>query len=144
MDKSHNNRLNILDLPNEILLIIFNKLNMIDTLYLLVDVNRRFNQLIFNYLYFYKLDMTFKTSFKSISLAMNDQILDRICKKVLPRIHHQVTELIIEQRSIQHILHTVTYPQVYSLSLIEFEEEVLLNYLSGHFSILFALIKKKY
>jgi hypothetical protein len=38
MNISTNNNLNILDLPNEILLIIFNKLNKVDVLYSLVDI----------------------------------------------------------------------------------------------------------
>ncbi len=63
VDMLHNNHLNIFDLPNEILMIILNKLNMIDALYSLVDVNQRFNQLIFGYFYIHKLDMTFKSSF---------------------------------------------------------------------------------
>ena len=139
IDTLHNNHLNILDLPNEILLIIFNKLNKIDALYSLVDVNQRFNQLIFDYLYISKLDMTFKSSEPYIS-STNKQILDRICEKVLPRIHHQVNELIVEQRSIQHIMRTVTYPQLYSLSIIKFEDEVLSKYLLGNYFILFVLI----
>lgn len=139
VDMLHNNHLNIFDLPNEILMIILNKLNMIDALYSLVDVNQRFNQLIFSYFYIHKLDMTFKSSFNYIS-STNNQILDTICKKVLPRIHHQVYELIIEQHSIRHILHTLTYPKLYSLSLIKFEDEVLLNHLSGNYFTLSVII----
>ena len=58
MDSSDNNDLNILDLPDEMLLNIFNKLNTIDALYSLVDVNERFNQLILNSLDIRKLDTT--------------------------------------------------------------------------------------
>ena len=58
MNISNNNHLNILDLPNEILFIIFNKLNMVDVLYSLVDVNQRFDQLVLDPLYIRNLDMT--------------------------------------------------------------------------------------
>ncbi len=34
------NHLNILDMPDEILFLIFQKLNMVDVFYSLVDVNR--------------------------------------------------------------------------------------------------------
>jgi len=44
MNISTNNNLNILDLPNEILLMIFKKLNMVDVLYSLVDITQRFDQ----------------------------------------------------------------------------------------------------
>jgi hypothetical protein len=36
-----NKCLNILDLPDEILLVILNKMNMVDVLYSLIDVNQR-------------------------------------------------------------------------------------------------------
>jgi len=58
MPPSLNNRLSILDLPDEMLLNIFNKLNMID----------------------------------GIS-STDNQILDRICEKILPRIYHQIDKL---------------------------------------------------
>ena len=45
---SNNNEINILDLPDEILLSILNKLNNIDILYSLVDVNQRFDRLALN------------------------------------------------------------------------------------------------
>ncbi|CAF5114396.1 unnamed protein product, partial [Rotaria magnacalcarata] len=44
------NHPNIIDLPNEILLIIFNKLNTVDLLYSLVDINGRFEGLVFDLL----------------------------------------------------------------------------------------------
>jgi hypothetical protein len=52
-------------------------------------------------------------------------------KKILPRIHHQVNELTVEQYSMKRILHTVNYPQLYSLSLINFQTKRLLKYLTG-------------
>lgn len=58
MDTFKKNHINILDLPDEILLIIFNKLNTIDALYSLVDVNDRFNRLVFNALHILNLDTT--------------------------------------------------------------------------------------
>ncbi|CAF3558500.1 unnamed protein product [Rotaria sordida] len=57
MDTSNNNHLNMLMLPDEILLTIFNELNMIDVLYSLVDVNERFDHLILNSFYIRNLNM---------------------------------------------------------------------------------------
>jgi len=133
MNISNNKHLNILDLPNEILLIIFNKLNMVDVLYSLVNVAQRFDQLILDPLYIHSLDMTSMTmkSYFDRIYSIDNQRLDRICKNIVPRIHHQVNELIVEQHSMERVIPTINYPQLYSLSLIDFQEEILLNYLLG-------------
>ena len=62
METSNNYNTNILDLPDEMLLAIFNKLNMVDVLYSLVDVNKRFNRLILDPFYIHNLDFTVKRS----------------------------------------------------------------------------------
>ena len=138
MNTSNNNNLNILDLPNEILLIIFNKLNTIDALYSLVDVNERFDQLVLGSLDIRNLDMTSMTmkSYYDRTFSINNCILDRICEKSLPQIYHRLTKLTVEQDSMERILLPVNCPQLDSLSLVNFQEEILLQYLTG---ILFSL-----
>jgi hypothetical protein len=128
-----NHLLNILDLPNEVLLIIFNKLNMVDVFNSLMDVCERFHQLVLDPFCIRNFDMTSMTmkSFYDRTFSVDNQVLDRICSNILPRIHHQVNELIIEQQSMQQVLHTLNYPQLYSLTLMDFEEETLFKYLTG-------------
>jgi hypothetical protein len=130
MNGSNNNHANILDLPNELLQIIFNKLNMIDVLYSLVDVNERFDQLLFDPLYIHNLDMTIKPLSDDTSL-IHDEILERICSKILPRIHCEVNQISVEPNSMKRILHSVNYPRLDTASLINFEEEILLHYITG-------------
>src|ERR1700722_11419857 len=108
MNTSTNNSINILNLPNEILISICKKLSMIHVLYSLVDVNERFNRLVFDPLYINNLDLTVKSSFNRMS-SISNQMLDTICKKILPRIHHQVNKLTCEAHSIERIL-TIDYP----------------------------------
>ncbi|CAF4344834.1 unnamed protein product [Rotaria socialis] len=134
MNISNNNQKNILDLPNEILFIIFKKLNMVDVLYSLVDVTQRFDQIILNPLYICNLDMTtmtMKSCFEFI-YSIDNKVLDRICKTILHRIHHQVNELTVEQHSMERVLHTINYPALHSLSFIDFQEDVLLKYLTDN------------
>ena len=102
----------------------------IDVLYSLVDVNERFDQLVFDPLYIHNLDMTIKSLSDDTSL-IHDEILERICEKILPRIHDEVNKISVEPNSIKRILHAVNYPRLYTLSLINFEEEILLHYLTG-------------
>ena len=134
MNNLNNNHLNILDLPDEILFIIFKKLNMVDVLYSLVDVNRRFDRLALDSLYIRDLDMTTIMNINSLydqTSSIDTQVLSRICEKILPRIHHQVHKLTVEEYSMKQILLAANYPQLYSLSLINFQEEILYQYLTG-------------
>jgi predicted amino acid-binding ACT domain protein len=77
------NNINLLDLPDEMLRTIFNKLSMVDMLYSLVDVNQRFDRLALDSFYIHHLDVGVKRS--DIHNSVNIHILDRICEKVLPR-----------------------------------------------------------
>jgi hypothetical protein len=133
MDIPNNNKLNILNLPNEILLFIFNKLKTIDALYSLVDVNERFDRLIFDSLHIRNLDTTSMVikSYYNRNFSIDKNVLLRISEKILPRIYHQLNELIVEQYSMEHILFAFNYPQLYSLSLVNFQEEMLFECLTG-------------
>ncbi|CAF2249314.1 unnamed protein product [Rotaria magnacalcarata] len=111
MNISNNNHLNILGLLNEILFIIFNKLNMIDVLYSFVDVTQRFDQLVFGPFYIRNLNMTstMMKSFYGRIYSIDNQVLDRICKNVLPRIYHQVNKLIVEQYAMKRVPRNINF-----------------------------------
>lgn len=136
MNISRKSTLNLLDLPNEILLIIFNKLDMVDVLYSLVDVSTRLNQLILHPLYIRQLDVT-SENMKSMfdrTFVVNNEVLDRICENILARIHHEVGRLSVEPHGLDRLLQTVNYPSLYSLSLIDFSVQTLLKCLTGNVS----------
>ncbi|CAF3384448.1 unnamed protein product [Rotaria socialis] len=108
-------------------------LNMVDVLYLHVDVTQRLDQLVFDPVYIRNLGMAsmeMKSCFDFI-FAIDNQVLDRICKHILPRIHHKINKFIVEQNSMERVLHTIHYIQLYSLSLVDFQREVLIKYLAG-------------
>ncbi|CAF1526051.1 unnamed protein product [Rotaria sordida] len=144
MESSNKNYLSIVDLPNEILLIIFNKLKTVDALYSLVDINQRFDRLVFDSLHIRNLDTTSITikSYYEWNFSIDNNLLSKISEKILPRIHHQLNELIVEQYSMERILFTVNYPQLYSLSLVNFQEEILFQYLTGD-SVLHDLLTQQ-
>ncbi len=136
MNISNNDHRNLLDLPNEILFIIFNKLHMVDVLYSLVNINERFDQLVLDPLHIRHLDMTMMTvkSVFNYNFSIDNQVLDRICIDIIPRIRHQVKKLTVEQHSMKRVLLTANYPELYSLSLIGFQEDVLFEYLTSKLS----------
>ncbi|CAF1432789.1 unnamed protein product [Rotaria sordida] len=116
---------------------------MVDVLYSLVDVNERFDQLILDHLYICHLNMTTMTirSVFDRIYSIDDQVLSRICEQILPRIHHQVNQLTVESHSMDRLL-TVNYSQLYSLSLVDFQEKILLQYLKGN-SVLCNLLSEQ-
>jgi hypothetical protein len=61
---------------------------------------------------------------------IDPQVLSRICKKILSRFHDQVHKLTVEEYSTKQIL-AFNYPELYSLSLLNFQEEILYEYLTG-------------
>jgi hypothetical protein len=128
-----NHDLNLLNLPNEILIIIFNKLNMVDIFYSLVNVNQRFNQIIFDPFYIRALNLTSMTmkSFFNRTISIENNILDKICSNILPGICHYVNELIIEQNLMERIFDTFNFPQLYSLSLNDFHN---CSFIKGRYS----------
>jgi hypothetical protein len=134
MNTSKKDNINLLELPDEILFIILKKLNIIDVIYSLVDVRRRFEGLIVDPHYTRNLDltdiMTVSSMCNQIS-SIDTQVLERTCQKILPQIHHQVHQLTVEQYSMKQVLLAGNYPQLYSLSLINFEEKTLYQYLKG-------------
>ncbi|CAF4143677.1 unnamed protein product [Adineta steineri] len=133
MNISNNNYSNIFDLPNEILFIIIKKLNIGDVIYSLVNVNERFVHLLFDPFYIQNLNITLMTikSFYQRTFSLHEQVLSNICENILPNIHDQVKQLTVEQHSIERIL-THNYSQLYSLSLVNFKEEILCKYLRDH------------
>ncbi|CAM4870442.1 unnamed protein product [Rotaria socialis] len=107
---------------------------MVDVLYSFVDINQRFDQLVFDPFYIRNLNMTFMTmkSFYDRMYSINNHVFDKICKNVLPKIYHQINELIVEQNSMERVLHNINYPQLYSLTLLGFSENVLFNHLTSN------------
>ncbi|CAF3401149.1 unnamed protein product [Rotaria sp. Silwood2] len=105
---------------------------MIDVLSSLVDVNQRFRRLALDSLYIRDLDMTCMTPINSLydqTSSINTQVLSKIYKNILPQIHHQVYKLTVEEYSMKQILRAANYPQLYSLSLFNFQEVTLHQYL---------------
>ena len=133
MDIATDNRVNLLDLPNEIFLILMKKLNMVDVLYSLVDVTDRWNDLILNPLYVRLVDLT------CVRVAPNDDwiystddhVIDRLCQDVLPRINDHVKELIVDQHSLGRVFHATSYPQLESLALIDIDDQFYFKFMEG-------------
>ena len=122
----------LLDLPDELLLIILKKLDNIDVLYSLVDINN-------NRLDVLAQDKLFTSN---LNLVLTDEkIFDRICIDILPRIDHSVKRLILESSSIKRVLLAGNYFNLTNLKLFKFGQNIALQYFKNE--LLFSHIFKQ-
>ncbi|CAF4475665.1 unnamed protein product [Rotaria socialis] len=119
------NRSNVhlLDLPDEILLMILKKLNNIDVLYSLLDVNNgRLNIL--------AQENTF-TNILKFPRRYTYSLIDRFCIDILPRIHHNVKCFIFHPFCMKRILLATDYPNLTELKIFHFKQGITLDYLTN-------------
>jgi len=130
------------DLPNEILLYIFKKLDNISVLYSLFGViNEQFDSLLQDNSFTNTLNLLTNSADDNSSFL--DPILDRFCISILPRIHYNVKHLILQSMSMERILLTGTFPNLTHVKVFNFGQHIALNYFTGKISIyLYMKIKK--
>jgi hypothetical protein len=119
------NRSNVhlLDLPDEILLIILNKLNNMEVLYSLLDINnRRLNIL--------AQENTFNNILEFVS-SYDYPMIDRFCIDILPRIHHNVKCFIFNAYCMKRILRVTDYPNLTELKIFYFDQRIALNHFTS-------------
>jgi hypothetical protein len=135
-----NSSLQLTDLPDEILMIIFKKLDNIELLYSLIDVDLRLNKILNESIFMNRLTLvSFVPSrlvvLRSLSLyriyPLLDPILDRFCLHILPKIHQKVKWLDLEPLSMERILLAANYPNLFGIALLNIQAERALQLLSG-------------
>jgi hypothetical protein len=114
--------LQLSDLPDEILLLIFKKVDNVALLYSLFGVNKRLNQILYDSIFTDYLNLVeFRSNGSTYRLS--DPIRDRFCLEILPSIHHQIKRLNLEPSSIECILRATNYPNLYELGLYDLKIE---------------------
>ncbi|CAF2541770.1 unnamed protein product [Rotaria sp. Silwood2] len=83
------------DLPDEILMIIFKKLTIVVVLYSLTHVNKRFNKIVHDISFTHTLAL-YRSGTNDYIAPLPDEILDRFCLFILPKIHHKIKWLNLE------------------------------------------------
>ena len=119
--------IHLLDLPNEILLIILKKLGNIDVLYSLFGIkNERIDALIEDDVFTSILNFV-RTS------SITDDKLDRFCIYILPQKHNYIRKLILDTTYMERILLVGDYPNLTSLELFNFGQEIVCHYFTGEY-----------
>jgi hypothetical protein len=111
----HRSTVNIVDLSDEMLLAILNKLSNVDVLYSLIGVNQKLDKL--------AQDVTFTRSVDLVTITSNEHnnsrnksILDRFCSDILPRIRHNIECLTLDSLSIDCALGIGSYPKLHKIT----------------------------
>ncbi|CAF3328068.1 unnamed protein product [Rotaria sp. Silwood2] len=124
--------LNLLDLPDEILLLILKKLNNMDVLYSFININNK-------HLNSLAQEKIFSSTLNFVSIdnvsVIDQEKLDRFCKDILPKIHENVKCFIVEPLSMERILLAGEYPNLTELKLFNFTQEIDLNYFTNQSSL---------
>jgi hypothetical protein len=110
------------DLPDEILLIIFKKISNIDVLYSFIGVNKRLNQIVHDSTFTNCITLIHRSS-NGLYYRLINRILDRFCSDILPEIHHKIKWLNVEALSVKRILLSTNYPNLYGLGIYNIEEK---------------------
>jgi hypothetical protein len=119
--------IHLLDLPDEILLIILKKLNNIDVLYSLLDINNgRLNIL--------AQENTFTNTLKFDSID-DISLINRFCIDILPIIHHNVKCFILDPVIMKRILRATDYPNLTELKIFHFQQEIVLKHFTSKYLI---------
>ena len=118
------------DLPDEILLLIFKKLSSTDVLYSFIDVNMRFDKLVHDSTITNHVSMT-KLDSDNLVCSLNNEVLDRFCSRILPKIHHAITWLDVEFSSMKHVLLCTNYPNLYGLTIHNIEADAVSDLFNG-------------
>ncbi|CAF1119644.1 unnamed protein product [Adineta steineri] len=106
------------DLPDEILLIIFKKLDNFDILHSFHGVtNRRLNRIIHDPLFTSNINFVTWSSDKFLNKLSSNVILNRFCLQILPDISVKIKLLHLESSLAKNILRAADYPNLYGLGL---------------------------
>lgn len=130
----------LIDLPDEILIYTFKKLDNITLLYSLSGVNIRLNEIVHDFIFTSCLPLVVSIQMRLIYLPrlsiccvhpLPRPILDRYCFSILPAIRENVKWLHLEHSSIERILRATTYPNLCGIALYNIQVEAATDLFFG-------------
>ena len=95
----------LLDLPAEILLIVFQKLEKFEILYSLMNINMQLDQIVRDpSILTNQIALMKQTSLPQHTSPLPEIVLDRLCSEILPKIHDKIQWFNLETSSMERIL----------------------------------------
>jgi len=121
----------LMDLPEEILMIVFKKLNNDELLYSLMSINMRLDQIIRDTIFTNQISLIKYNSLPDLTSALSDIVLNRFYSQILPQIHHKIKWLSLETLSMERILLAADYPNLRQLDIFLMNEETDMDLFTG-------------
>ncbi len=118
------------DLSDELLFMIWNKLNNLDVFYSFMGVNKRFDKLVRDMSYTRSIQLFDKDSNHNYC-SLSDTLLDRVCFYLLPQMHENIECLTLGPLSMERILCVGQYPHLHQLTLVNFGHQSTRHYFTG-------------
>ncbi|CAF4921626.1 unnamed protein product [Rotaria magnacalcarata] len=106
----------LMNLPDEILLMIFKKADRVEILNSMVGINKRIDQILCDPTITGRLTLM-RSSASGHIHPLDNVILDRFCCQTLPQIHHHIQWLNLESLTMERILRAAEYPNLCGLGL---------------------------
>jgi hypothetical protein len=135
----------LVNLPDEILMIIFKKLNNVQVFCSLMNVNMRFNQIVRDSIFTSQITLMEQNSSTNLASPLSDIVLDKFCLKILPQIHEKIKWLKLETSSMERVLLAANnYPNLHQLDIFIMNKNIDMHlFTSKIFQLSTYLVPKK-
>lgn len=127
-----------MDLPDELICFIWNKLDNIDVFYSFSGVNKRFDKLLRDPMYIRTVQLTSKNKFGPLS----DLIVDQYCCSILPAISQSIECLIVEPFTMERVLRSGLYLRLRKLIFTKISQKFASQHFTGNARLLFIHCSK--
>jgi hypothetical protein len=131
--------MNLLDLPDEMLVSIFNEFTAVDALSTFIGLHPRLDRIVCDPMLVRHLDFT-GTTWNGETICISDQVIDRVCGTILPRISEHINELTLNPPAMERVLTPlIVYRTLSSLSLLDFPLKSIVQHLTGKITIVISM-----
>jgi hypothetical protein len=118
------------NLPDEILLMIFKNLNNVELFYSLIGIHKRLDKILHDFIFTNTLTLL-ETSSSLHICSLSSPVLDRFCLQILPNIGHRIKWLNLEASSMERILSSGNYSNLSGLGIYNITKQNALNLVTG-------------
>lgn len=132
-NKMENLIIQLIGLPDELLVMIFKKLNNVQLLYTLYGISRELDEILSDSIFTRYLVLLRELS-NDVIYPLADTVLDRFCLQILPQIRYKINFLTLETSSMERILLADNYPNVYGLDLYNIDKKTAMRFFTGKIS----------